>query len=84
MTQTQTINEQHVMLLVEAALAGMQKQMDNSYTSAELFSAVLTLTGKVVHVMLARGADELSVRAAVEMVFPQPLAAVKVSDKRMN
>ena len=71
-----------VIRLVEAAFLALEDEMDDSFTSAELFSAVLTLTGKVVQVLLMRGADEPQVRAAVELVFPQQ--AIKTFNPRMN
>jgi len=81
------VNEKHVLVLVDAALTGMKNAMvDETYSSAELFSAVLTLTAKVVHVMLNRGADEAYVHSLVEMIFSpfQSSPKPRIFDKRMN
>ena len=83
MTPRAVVNEDHVFDLVDAALAGMNAAMDNTYTSSELFSAVLSLTGRVIYVLIAAGADEADIRKAVELLFPQPKAS-KTFDPRMN
>lgn len=78
-------SEAHVLKLVEAALESMNDIMDDSYTSTELFSAVLTLMSRVIQVLLARGADEAGIRSAVEKIFLQRSAASgKLFDPRMN
>ncbi len=86
MTPKSPVNEQHVMELVDVSLGAMQDYMDEApagvYTGAELFSAVLSLTARVIHVLLDLGADEAEVRKAVELLFPQPTR--KTFDPRMN
>ncbi len=77
---------EHVRDLVAVALNAMYDAMDESFTSAELLSAVLTVMAHVVHVLLDKGVDETLLREAVDRVFPAPdkVTGPRPFDPRMN
>ncbi len=79
-----SVDAEHVRDLVSVALSAMYDSMDESYTSAELLSAVLTTTAHIVQVLLERGADETMLRLAVDRVFPQPAPGPKPFDPKVN
>ena len=66
---------EHVMDIANAGLDGMRSVMTHETTTAELFSAGLTLMARFVHVLTANGVDERMLKeSVVRALFPGPMA----------